>query len=240
MWGCLLYAGCEIPSAQPDSHYERVSREIEQLKETLAIGDNIKVEVNFLSVSAQNRTAVDTVWRYADKNIAIINRPDVYARSGLQIGVGGDNFRARLNLVKEQVTTSEDTEIFLVLADGTTGFISIGQEIAVPKFYYYGRWYSAVGYQFRRAGRLLEVSVRKLPSGLIEMELTPVFSNFLNDSGDLKLTELSTRVAVRPGQTVVIGGSDSTEENVAAALLGYHQMGQLKHTLITVTPYAEF
>lgn len=233
-------AGCQLPPPQTESHYERVAREIEQLKATAEIGDNIKVVVNFLTVSIDDRFAVDTLWRYADENVVITNRPDVYARSGLQIGAAGDNFHARLDAVKEQLKSSEESEIFLVLADGSTGFISIGREIAVPRFFYLGRWYSRVGYDFRHAGRLLEVSVQKLPSGLIDMQLTPVFSDFLNDGGDLELTELSTRITVRPGQTVVIGGGNTAQENVATALFSYSTTGQQKQTLITVTPYADF
>jgi type II secretory pathway component GspD/PulD (secretin) len=126
-----------------------------------------------------------------------------------------------------------------VLADGASGYINIGTEISVPRFYYYGYWYSSVGYEFRQAGRSLKVTARRLPPGLIEMELTPVFSQFLNDGGDLELTELSTRVTARPGQTLVIGGSEAGSENAAAALLSYSKYGEEKQMLITVTPYIQ-
>ena len=235
---CVLFAGCQIPPSTRDSHYEQVSREIEQLKATADIGDNIKVVVNSLTVSREDAFSVDTLWRYADKNVTIANRPDVYARSGLQIGVAGANFKARLDITKQQLKSSEESEIFLVLADGSAGYISIGQEISVPRFYYSGRWYSGVAYEFRRAGRSLEVAVRKLPSGLIDIELTPVFSHFLNNGGDLRLTELSTRVTVGPGQTIVIGGGNTAGEDVATALFSYSKTSQTQQTLITVTPYA--
>ena len=120
-----------------------------------------------------------------------------------------------------------------------TGYINVGKEILVPRFYYFGRWYSSVGYEFRQAGRSLKVTARKLPSGLIDMELTPVFSKFLNDGGDLELTELSTRVTTLPGQTLVIGGGDTTEENVATALFSYSKQSEKKQTLVTVTPYIQ-
>ncbi len=233
----LFLAGCQNPTSAPDSHYGQVSRQIEQLKTTADIGDNIKVVVNSLTVSSEDAFSIDTLWRYADKNVTITNRPDVYARSGLQIGLAGENFKARIDVTKQQLKSSEESEIFLVLADGSTGYISIGQVISVPRFYYSGRWYSGVAYEFRRAGRSLEVAVRKLPSGLIDIELTPVFSRFLNNGGDLKLTELSTRVMVRPGQTIMIGGGNTQEENVATALFSYSKTGQTKQTLITVTPY---
>jgi hypothetical protein len=238
---CLLFAGCETSQESSDSHYDQVSREIERLKaeseRSASIGDNIKVTVNLLTTSVEDFFAIDSLFRYVNRNVAVAKRPQVYARSGLRIGLAGENFRARLNITKQQLKSSEETELFLVLADGATGYINIGREIAVPRFFYYGRWYRGVEYEFRQAGRSLQVTARRLPSGLIEMELTPVFSKFLSNGGDLELTELSTKVMARSGQTLVIGGGDTAGENVATALLGYSKMGEKKQTLITVTPY---
>lgn len=238
---CLILAGCETSRTSSDSQYDQVSREIEQMKaeseKAASIGDNIKITVNLLATSVADHFAIDSLLQYVDKNVTVTKRPEVYTQSGLQIGVAGENFRARLDITKRQLKSSEETELFLVLADGATGYINIGKEIAVPRFFYLGRWYSGVEYEFRQAGRSLQVTARKLPSGLIDMELTPVFSRFLSDGGNLELTELSTRVAARPGQTLVIGGGDTTGENVATALLDYSKMGEKKQTLITVTPY---
>ncbi len=240
---CLLFAGCETSQKSSDSHYDRVSREIERLKaeseKAASIGDNIKIVVNLLTTSVADHFAIDSLLQYVDKNVAVTKRPEVYTQSGLQIGVAGENFRARLDITKQQLKSSEETELFLVLADGANGYINIGKEIAVPRFFYSGRWYSGVEYEFRQAGRSLQVTVHRLPSGLIDMELTPVFSKFLSDGGNLELTELSTRVTARPGQTLVIGGGDTTGENVAKALLGYSKMGEKKQTLITVTPHVQ-
>jgi hypothetical protein len=239
---CLL-AGCQTSQTSSESEYDRVSREIEQLKtESQAaglMGENIKIVVNMLTASITDRFAIDSLWRYVDKNVAIVKRPEVFSRSGLKIGIAGENFRARLDITKQQLKSSEETELFIVLANGTTGYIFVGKEIFVPRFYYLGLWYSSVGYEFRQAVRSLKVTARKLPSGLIDMELTPVFSKFLSDGGDLELTELSTRVTSRPGQTLVIGGGDTSEENVATALLSYSKYGGKKQTLITVTPYVQ-
>ena len=236
---CLL-AGCQSSPGPRESEYDRISRQIEQLKAAsqaaASIGDNIKITVNMFTTSMTDQFAVDTLWEYVDKNVTIVKRPDVYSRSGLQVGIGDENFNVQLDITKEQVKSSEETELFIVLADGTTGYINIGEEIAVPRFYYSGMWYSTVGYEFRQAGRSLKVTARKLGSGLIEMELLPVFSKFLSDGGDLELTELSTKVISRPGQTLVIGGGGGTGEDVATALLSYSKYGEKTQTLITVTP----
>jgi len=238
----LLIAGCESSQGPSEGQYERVSREIEELKrqsESAGIGDNIKITVNMLSASESESFAIDSLLQYVDKNVTITKHPEVFNRSGLEIGIAGQNFKARLDITKQQLKSSEESELFIVLADGATGYINIGKEIWVPQFYYFGRWYSSVGYEFRQAGRSLQVTVQKLPSGLIDMELTPVFSRFLSNGGDLELTELSTRVTARPGQTLVIGGGDTSEENVATALLSYSKSGERKKTIITVTPYVQ-
>ena len=239
----VLLAGCQSTDTSSETDYDRVRQEMERLKAeseaAIATGENIKIVVNMLATNVVEYFAIDSLLRYADKNIVIAKRPQVFARSGLRIGVAGKNFQARLDITKQQLKSSEETELFIVLADGATGYINIGKEIGVPRFYYFGRWYTSVGYEFRKAGRSLKVTVRKLPSGLVDMELTPVFSKFLNDGGDLELTELSTRVTARPGQTLVIGGGDTADENVAKALLSYSKHGENKRTLITVTVHAQ-
>jgi hypothetical protein len=242
IYACLILTGCNILQTSSDSHYDQVSREIAQIKaqaqKSTSIGDNIKITVNLLTTSIEDRFAIDTMSQRVFGDVTVTKHPDLLTQSGLQIGVAGKNFLSQLNIIKQQLKSSEETELFLVLADGATGNINIGREISVPRFFYFGQWYSGVNYEFRRAGRSLKVTVHKLPSGLIEMELTPVFSRFLSNGGNLELNELSTTVIASPGEILVIGGGDTTEENVANALLGFNsKSGEKKQTLITVTPH---
>jgi hypothetical protein len=238
---CLLSAGCIATQSSTGSHHSRVSTEIADIlakaEKDGSIGDNIRITVNLLTTSVTDYFAISALTQRVYGDVTVTNRSEALTESGLQIGVAGENFRAQLDIVKRKLKSSEDSELFLVLADGATGYINIGREIAVPRFFYFGMWYNSINYEFRKAGRSLKVTARKLPSGLIEMELTPVFSRFLNDGGDLEMTELSTTVRARPGQTLVIGGDTSSDENVAQALLGYSKMGEMKETLITATPY---
>ena len=238
---CLLFAGCITTQSSTGSHHSRVSTEIADIlakaEKDGSVGDNIRITVNLLTTSVTDYFAINALTQRVYGDVTVTNRPETFTESGLQIGVAGENFRAQLDIAKRQLKSSEDSELFLVLADGATGSINIGREIAVPRFFYFGRWYNSINYEFRKAGRSLEITAHKLPSGLIEMELTPVFSRFLNDGGDLEMTELSTTVRARPGQTVVIGGDTASDENVAQALLGYSKMGEKKETLITATPH---
>lgn len=241
--GCLAAAGCESAGGS-QSEYDRVSREIEEsmaqaraeAQQGGGTGENIRITVRMLTVSVRDYSAVDAVWRYVDRNVVIAKRPDVLARSGLQIGVANDSFQGHLDIIKNQLKSSEESEIFVVLADGASGYINVGTEIAVPQFYYMGRRYSGIGYEFRQAGRSLKVTATKLPGGLIRMELTPVFSRFLSSGGDIELTELSTTVTARSGQRIVLGGSTGASSNVGTALFSLQAGSERKQTLMTVTP----
>ena len=237
---CFLLAGCIATQTSSDSHFDQVSREIARLKSDSAknasIGNNIRITVNLLTTSVEDHFAIDTLLQNVYGNVTVTKYPEIYAQSGLQVGVADRNFRTQLDITKRQLKSSEETELFLVLADGATGIINVGREISVPRFYYFGRWYNGIEYEFKKAGRSIKVTAHRLPSGLIDMELTPVFSRFLSDGGNLEMTELSTKVLASPGEIVIIGGGDTTGENVANALLGFSKESEKKQTLITVTP----
>jgi len=61
---CLL-TGCQTLQTSSESEYDRVSREIEQLKtESQAagsMGENIKIVVNMLTASITDRFAIDSL-----------------------------------------------------------------------------------------------------------------------------------------------------------------------------------
>ena len=238
---CLVLAGCK--SSGTDSQYDEISREIERIKTEAysqeqslpGPGGNIKIEVNLLSTTLSQYEAIDVLWQYVDQAAAIAAQANVFAQSGLRIGVATRQFEAKLAAVQKKLKASERTTLFLLVADGTGGSINIGDEIAVPSFRYMGRSYSATGYQFRQAGKSLLVNARSLPTGQIEMVLIPVFSRFLNSGGDMELTELSTTVRAMPGETVVLSGSTGSNQDVATALFSRRYEKRETQTLMTVT-----
>jgi len=238
---CLLFAGCRpAADSSAESHFDRINREIEILKaqaRTTPTGSNIRIVVNMLTTNSSDYTALDSLFQYTDQNIIAAKKPDVLHRSGLKLGLAYAEFEVRLDIVKNNLKYSEETELFLVLADGATGHIDIGTEIAVPTFSYLGRWYSAAEYRFRRAGKSLKVTAHRLPNDMIAMKLTPVFSRFTNDDADMELTELTTAVTAPPGKTIIIGGTTGRDKSIATALFSGRSKGEKTQTLITVTPF---
>ncbi len=203
------------------------------------IGSNIMIVVRKVTTSREEYLAVESAWRYVDENIAVVKRPGDFAGSGLRVGIADRNFQARLDIAVRNAKSLEDSTVFVVATNGASAYIDIGEEISIPRFMYFGRWYTAVEYDFRKAGRSLKTTPRKLPSGAVDIELVPVFSRFMKDGLKIELTELSTRVTVNPGEMIVIGGSDTSSEDVATALFSYSKEKKATRTIITVMPRME-
>ena len=235
-------SGCQEASSQRTSEYDRISKQIEiekadALKNIAADQNNIRVVIDVLKVDSSEKKGLEAIFKYVDKNVAVYKSPTVAKNANLTIGLATGPFQAQLNIIKQNLKSASEQQIFIVLADRTTGYISIGKEIAVPRFYYFGRWYNRVDYQFQKAGKSLEVTAAKLPNGSIKLTLLPVFSKFLNDGGALELVELATTVIVRPGEKMVIGSDGSTGQDVATALFGSVEHNHRKQMMMIVTAF---
>jgi hypothetical protein len=243
--GCLFWAGCENQQSQnQESQFEEVAREIEQVRAQQrqsgedAVGEltgNIKVTLRMLTVDERDFSTMDYLWKYTTPKLVFQRRRDLFPRSGFRVQMALGDITAKLEAVKKIAKYSEDSEMFLVLADGATGYIDIGTEIAVPQFQYLNRSYKATEYQFKRAGRKFKVTVKKIPDrNLVNIKMTPVFSKFLNDGGDKVFNELLTAVTIEPGQSVLVGGLRESRENLSSAFLGLRNEKVQKDTVILV------
>jgi len=244
--GFFTLSGCQsLEEGRPaQSRYEKVSSEIEKLEAksqaSAAAGENIRIVVDMLTTYLEDYQDIDVLWRYVNRDVAIIEYPDVFERSGLKVGLAGDAFKVKLNIAKGRIETAGQTQSFITVCDGCTGHISVGKEIAVPGFSYFGQWYNNIDFNFRRAERSLKVNAQKTGTGRIVVEVTPVFSKFLSGAGDMEMTRLTTRVVARPGQFVVLGGSSRAEqEDLSTAFLSSVKGARETRTIITLTPYLQ-
>jgi hypothetical protein len=174
-----------------------------------------------LTVEQSDFSAIDALWQYAEDSFIIYRRPDIFRESGLKVEVSRGGLTAQLAAAIEKVKSAKQVEMFLVVQSGSTGYIDIGKEIAVPQFYYLNRWYKGVEYRFSKAGRRFKVTAKRIPDrNLVNLRITPAFSDFLNDGGDKEFIELTTNITVKPGESILIGGSRSSYEDIASAILG--------------------
>ncbi|MBN1457423.1 MAG: hypothetical protein JW912_06200 [Sedimentisphaerales bacterium] len=240
----LFFAGCEETTrSRANDEFDQIDREIETWK-TRAMqssgGDNIKIVLDFLRTEESEYNKLQALWQYTDENVAITAGKDEFRRSGLRIGIARGDMALRLDAVQNTTKSSERTQQFIVVANNSTGQINVGTEIATPVFFYRGRRYSSTGYEFRKVGKFLEVTARKLGNGMVEVEVIPVFSNLVSGSGkmnQIRMTELNTKVILANGQSMVIGSTDGQANNIANALLGVEKNGIRQKNLLVLTAH---
>jgi len=235
----LILAGCENQPKQGE--YQRVSQQVDQAKaqaEQASAAEqtgNIKVSVTMLTVDERDFEALDSLWYYTTSSFVVTTRPDIFPESGLRVHMASGDLSTKLAEVSRQARYCELNEMSVVLADGATDHINMGTAIAVPRFHYLTRWYEATDYDFQRAGRSFKITARRIQGrDLVNLRFVPVLSRFLGDGGDKEFMELTTAVTVRPGESILIGGSRTSRENLSSALLGLPKEGRQRDAVILV------
>ena len=111
---------------------------------------------------------------------------------------------------------SSYTKQFIVVSDGLTGSIRVGQD--VPFINYYINYLRHHGYIvseetiFKEVGTSLKVTP-KIRGRLIEIQLVPAISAITDEKKQIiDIKELSTSVMVADGQSISIGGLIKDEE----------------------------
>lgn len=116
----------------------------------------------------------------------------------------------------EKRSSSEYTKQFIVVSDGLTGTIRVGEDVPYIKYYvsYLRRYGYVESYEitFKEVGTKLVVTP-KIRGNNIEVTLTPQITYLSGGRRDvIDVKELSTSVIVPDGQSISIGGLIKDEE----------------------------
>ena len=116
----------------------------------------------------------------------------------------------------EKTVSSQYTKQSIVVSDGLTGSIRVGED--VPYVEYYSRYLAGKGYTemqgivFKEVGTKLVVNP-KIRGDYIEISVTPQISYVSEDtSGTIDIKEVTTTVFAVDGQPISIGGLFKDEE----------------------------
>jgi len=181
--------------------------------------DNVGIIVEKIDLAELNEVAVglDFEGRRGDAAIRAIGSP-VAQRNGLRIGLATDSLRARLSASAQRRRNTSRQQMLITVLNGHEGTLIVGNDVYVDRLTYW----TPQGYQvlIERAfvGRSLAVRPRILEGGMIEVELWPRFTT--RQGRVLDLTQLATKVVVRDGQTLFLGGLTTGGTDVGAVLFG--------------------
>jgi len=199
--------------------------------------DNVMIIIEKIESSQATAFDASVAFLYADDNI-VLESPagKLAARNGIRIGLGGDDFHAKLEAALQRSKRLDREETFITVLSGYEGSIRVGEEVFFERL---GYW-SPIGYEVlverEFLGRSLVVRPRILQGGLVEVEVFPRFTR-RGGRGVIDVTELATKVVVRNGQSLVIGGTTSASSDVGSALFEVHTREQDQSMTLILTPH---
>ena len=155
--------------------------------------------------------------RTGRSRIAVQGGPAL-ARNGIQLSVGSKDLRARLRASASRRRSSLHQQLFITVADGQEGTLVVGSDVWVNRLGFWTPGGFVVLLERQFVGRSLVVRPKLLGGGRIAIELWPRFST--RRGRVIDVTQLATKVVVREGEPLVIGGLATGGESVGAILFG--------------------
>ena len=198
--------------------------------------NNVAITIDKIGTEVQTANEASLAFRYADENVVVQSPATKLARrNGIRIGVARGNWRAQLDAATRRVRRTSRESMFIVVLSGEQGQILMGSDVYVTRLGYWGPRGYKVLLERGFVGRALVVRPRILGNGMVEVELWPRFTA-RGRRGAIDVTELATKVVVRDGQSVVIGGLSGASDDVGTVLFGVGARTRSHTMTMVLTP----
>jgi len=201
-----------------------------------ALSDNVAIVIEKIETDTRAASGAAVGFVYADDAVAVASPGGKLARrNGIRIGVAGERFQAQLEASLRRSRSTRRQKLFITVLSGHEGTILVGADTYVGRLGYWTREGYRVVAERAFLGRSLAVRPRILSNGLIEVELWPRFTA-RGRRGAIDLTELATKVVVRDGQPMVLGGLNTSGDEVGAVLFGVGRETRTGTMTLILTP----
>lgn len=197
--------------------------------------DNVAIEIEKIGLDQRRAMDANLAFRFADENVVVRGGGATARRNGLRVGIAGPNFRARLGASLRRGRRSTTERMFITVLNGHEGQILLGRDTFVETLAYWTPFGRKVLVERQFVGRSLVVRPRILPGGMVEVELWPRFTT-RGRRGAIDVTQLATKVVVRSGQSIVIGGMTSASDDVGSVLFGIGRDRRTSTMTMILTP----
>ena len=209
-----LLAGCAPPPERRPDPWERyAAAPVEP--------GNVVVRVETYDFAAEDQAAFDVAVRYRDPRVRVAVR-GWGGENGMTLFAGIPDFRVVFRAESRRFRSRRSVEQMLMVADGYEARFQAVRERAVPVASVIPICLgSAVLRTLRHevTGAGLAVRPRSREDGRIDVELTPWLAVREGAARrEIRVTELTTSVTVRPGQPVVILSNGESQESFGATL----------------------
>lgn len=183
--------------------------EIEQVVSRLDIAQrNIRIEVSHGSTMQRESRRLSADGRGRVGNAEVV------------IGSPGHRNGAQMEMDEGSSRSSREGSQFLTVMDGASAFIEVGQSVPyTQQWAVYTQRYASIqqSTEFHDITTGFEVSPRYIGDE-VEVEVTPRIAT-PNARGTIGFETLSTRIRVKPGEWVDLGGAMQSRDEVSSAIL---------------------
>ena len=182
------------------------------LKEQDKLPQQVRIKINYVDDTDLKESGLSVRWQYRDSHWSVGNFAG--GGSGLNINAILSARMGKRNIIGEQS---------LLLMSGYNGTISTGRSIAYRDwFYHYSmtHGYLTSGIIFKDVITGFTVSARVIGNN-INVEISPKIS-YMSDSGsgEIIFREAGTTVICKDGESVLIGSSSTSDENIVWNIFG--------------------
>ncbi len=245
----LALAACQSPSSvhrepvrsspgpiDATDPFERAREAIDAAHDLGLPPGNYRVDVDRVWLAETDSSAIGVMFGYA-KDGVIVEGGGPVPGEGLRIGVVGPDGFAAVSAAWRSARQAEQSSLFLVTMANFPASLLVGEtrwpdpiRLAVP-----GRRDVIVipAQQFLGAG--LDVVVTPAGRDVVHVELTPFFSGLASNGDDLRITELTTRVAVPLGHTLLVASHDRTLDDVVTTMFSRTSTSGVEQGVIMLT-----
>ncbi len=235
----LNVCGC-APLPEKESEIDKTVRMIKEARAGTSGSKsrNVYVSVERIAVARDQVATLAAFWRLNVGPLTARSGGGGLGRAGLRLGLAGSRFGAGLRaLFARRDSTSTTTQELMVLS-GRKGYIWTGRDSLVPLLRIATPGGGTVVLQRARVGSLLVVRPEIKENGEIELDIHPQFRVLSGAAAGktYSVTNMRTRVILKPGQKLVLGRpQSSTADSIAGGLFRVGSAQKQEEVLLTVT-----
>lgn len=182
--------------------------------------------------------------RFRGRGVDTRSGADLGASGGVvyEDGISHGTFKLRPRVENRTTTTSSDTVQTLVVANGRSGSLRIGEDIPYLDWildYGYREGVLRQGLVWQQVGSFLAVEATVVGEGpMVRLRVTPELRGLVAGRPEhARFAAVSTEVVVQEGQPFALGGLSSANEFFSRFLVGYGRGGRQESLDISVTAH---
>ncbi|MDQ7779767.1 MAG: hypothetical protein RDV41_08665 [Planctomycetota bacterium] len=200
---------------------------------------NVYVEVQNLQADSAGLDfgQISWVYRGADATVGGGGGP-ILANNGIRIGIARGRLAMGAIAGSSNTHSRQTTTQFVTVLNGQTASLDVGNVYTEPMtIFIMDHRRTVVGtHCFVKAGASLEVRPTIVGDDMLDIEVMPVITSYDRGARRLALQELRTRVRVRDGQSLVIGGQETSQSTFGNTLFSKTSTHSSSQRVVVLTP----